>query len=68
MNETDELRRRVVDLELRFMKLEKFTHELSDVVASQARTIEMLSVEAKKLRDRLQDEGTSAPHEPPPHY
>jgi predicted mannosyl-3-phosphoglycerate phosphatase (HAD superfamily) len=48
---------RLVDLELRFMKLERFTHELSDVVAEQGQKI-----------DRLTLEGEPPPDEKPPHY
>ena len=64
-----ELESRVVDLELRFMKLERFAQELSDVVADQRRQIDALTLETKRLRDRLSEEeeqGTS--NERPPHY
>jgi uncharacterized coiled-coil protein SlyX len=64
-----ELESRVVDLEIRFMKLERFAQELSDVVADQRRQIDALTLETKRLRDRLSEEeeqGTS--NEPPPHY
>lgn len=63
-----ELEARVVDLELRFMKLERFTHELSSVVAGQRREIEALTLETKRLRDRLAQEGESSESERPPHY
>jgi len=64
-----DLEARIVDLELRFMKLERFTHELSDVVAEQHRQIDALTLEMKRLRDRLADEGTERPSsETPPHY
>ena len=43
---------RLVDLELRFMKLERFAHELSDVVVAQRRQIEALTAETKRLRER----------------
>jgi len=60
---------RIVDLELRFMKLERFTHELSDVVAEQGRNIERLTLETKRLRERLsEEEGEKPPDERPPHY
>jgi uncharacterized coiled-coil protein SlyX len=59
---------RVVDLELRFMKLELFTQELSDVVAEQRRTIDALTLEARRLRERLDAEEGEIPGEAPPHY
>jgi len=66
-----ELDSRVVDLELRFMKLERFAQELSDVVAEQRRQIDALTLETKRLRERLSEEGgeEGAPsNERPPHY
>jgi len=60
---------RVVDLELRFMKLERFAQELSDVVATQGRTIDRLTLETERLRARLSDsEGEQPSSEKPPHY
>ena len=64
-----ELESRVVDLELRFMKLERFAQELSDVVAEQRRKIDALTLETKRLRDRLsEEEGEEPSNETPPHY
>jgi uncharacterized coiled-coil protein SlyX len=60
---------RVVDLEERFMRLEKYAHELSGVVAAQQRTIDALADEARRLRERVLDEGDAVgPQERPPHY
>jgi uncharacterized coiled-coil protein SlyX len=59
---------RIVDLELRFMKLERFAQELSDVVAVQQRQIEMLTQETKRLRERVQQEEPAVPNDRPPHY
>lgn len=60
---------RIVDLELRFMKLERFTHELSDVVAEQRREIDALTLETKRLRERLAEGESEGPSEDrPPHY
>src|ERR1700722_12804441 len=65
---------RVMDVELRFMKLERFTQELSDVVAEQGRAIDALRSETKRLR-ALVSEGserdarhTEQPDDKPPHY
>jgi SlyX protein len=64
---------RVVDLELRHMKLERELQELSSVVAAQQRSIDALTADARRRREHergaLQD---SAPRDPrdeiPPHY
>jgi uncharacterized coiled-coil protein SlyX len=64
----EELAARLTDLELRFMRLERYAHELSDVVATQQRAIDALVAEAKRLRERATDEGRAVPNEPPPHY
>jgi SlyX protein len=60
---------RLVDLELRFMKLERFAQDLSDVIADQGRKIDALTHETKRLREQLsQDDGEALPSERPPHY
>jgi uncharacterized coiled-coil protein SlyX len=63
---------RVVDLELRFMTLERFARELSDVVADQQRVIEGLTAEVRRLADRAAaedgDSGARPQEEKPPHY
>ena len=59
---------RLVDLELRFMKLERFAQELSDVVAEQQRRIEALTLETKHLRERATQGEPAAGNDRPPHY
>ncbi len=59
---------RLTDLELRFMTLERFAHELSQVVAAQQKVIDALAAEAKRSRERANDEGSSVPNDAPPHY
>jgi uncharacterized coiled-coil protein SlyX len=59
---------RLVDLELRFMQLERFAHDLSDTVATQQRTIDALMLEMRRLVDRFATEEPEPPNEPPPHY
>jgi uncharacterized coiled-coil protein SlyX len=60
---------RVVELELRFMKLERFTQELSDVVAQQRQKIDAMTVEIQRLRARIpREEGEGPSNENPPHY
>jgi uncharacterized coiled-coil protein SlyX len=59
---------RVVDLELRFMKLEKFAQELSDTVAAQQRTIDALTLQVRRLSERAADGEEKPVAEVPPHY
>jgi SlyX protein len=69
MQTLEETRARLVDVELRFMKLERFTHELSDVVAQQGRTIDALTLETRRLRALLsKEDGEYIESEKPPHY
>jgi uncharacterized coiled-coil protein SlyX len=60
-----ELEHRVVDLELRFMKLERDAQALSDIVVAQQRVIDALVLEIKSRGLGPEDD---APNEPPPHY
>jgi uncharacterized coiled-coil protein SlyX len=64
----DALEPRLVDLELRFMKLERYAQELSDVVAEQQRRIDALVTETKRLRERGAQEEPAAANDRPPHY
>ncbi len=58
----------LVDLELRLLKLERFTRELSDVVAEQQRTIDVLTLDARRVRERLAQGDPAAGDDRPPHY
>ena len=60
MTETE---KRLTELELHFMKLERFTNELSSVVAEQQKTIDQLVVEVQRLAA-----SPEPGHEKPPHY
>ncbi len=59
---------RLVDLELRFMKLERYAQELSDVVAEHQRRIDALMLETKRLRERAAQAEPAAGNDRPPHY
>jgi SlyX protein len=61
---------RLVDLELRFMTLERFAQELSEVVVEQGRTIELLRRESEQMRQRLAQQGEEdrPAADKPPHY
>ncbi len=63
-----DLEARVVDLELRFMKVERFAEELSAVVAARGKTIDALVAEGKELRARLLASEDAIGDEKPPHY
>jgi uncharacterized coiled-coil protein SlyX len=60
-----ELEQRIVDLELRFMRLERDAQAISDIVVAQQRVIDALVLEAKN-RGLAPDDDAS--NEPPPHY
>ncbi len=65
------MEKRIVDLELRYMKLERLVEELSGVVAAQQKTLDVATAELKRLAERLRDLGDDhgAPgEERPPHY
>jgi SlyX protein len=64
----DSLEPRFVDLELRFMKLERYAQELSDVVAEQQRQLDALTMETKHLRERAAQGEPAAGNDRPPHY
>ena len=69
----DDVNRRLVALEIRLSHHEVMAEELSEVAARQARTIDILMAEIRRLRDRLGsvEAGISdSPQDdkPPPHY
>ncbi len=68
MSTTDALAARMVDLELRFMALERFVHELSDTVARQQRTIDTLTAHVRRLSERSAGAEENPSTDVPPHY
>ena len=64
----DAVAARIVDVELRFMKLERFVHELSDTVAKQQRVIEALTAQIRRLTERSTDAEDNPRADVPPHY
>jgi uncharacterized coiled-coil protein SlyX len=69
MEPTEMLERRVVDLEVHFMKLERELAELSEVMTAQQRVIDALTLDVRRRRER--DEVAREPpitDERPPHY
>ncbi|MGO9709852.1 MAG: SlyX family protein [Polyangiaceae bacterium] len=64
-----ELQKRIVDLELRFMRQEKLTEELNDVIVEQQRALDRLTLELRTLREQVLSGTEAAPKdERPPHY
>lgn len=59
---------RIVDLEVRYMKLERTVEELSSVVAEQQKTIDRLVSELSAQGARLRDLPDPTTDEKPPHY
>jgi SlyX protein len=66
--EREDLEARIVDLELRFMRQEKLSDELSAVIAEQQRAIDRLVAELRTLRHQVASISEPVKDEPPPHY
>ena len=71
MTEQDE--ERLIALESRLAHHERMAEEISDVLAAQGNTIDRLTAEIRRLRERLRDLEVApvrAPQDepPPPHY
>ncbi|HEY4011819.1 MAG TPA: SlyX family protein [Polyangiaceae bacterium] len=58
----------LVDLQLRFMKLERELGELSGVVAAQQRTIDAMKLELRRRREGEALDEESLEAQRPPHY
>jgi SlyX protein len=70
---SDDLHQRLVALESRISHHERMAEELSDVLADQRRTIDLLTAQVRRLSGRLQDMAAGwspSPQDekPPPHY
>lgn len=64
---------RLVDLEARLAHHERMAEELSTVMFEQGRTIDLLTAQVRRLRERLADleagvERSPQDDRPPPHY
>jgi len=75
MNATgdDALDGRLIALEIRLAHFERMAEDMSDVLAEQARTIDLLHAQLRRLRQRMEEirvEGEGSPQDdrPPPHY
>ncbi|HEY0834090.1 MAG TPA: SlyX family protein [Azospirillum sp.] len=64
---------RLIDLEARLAHHERMAEELSAVMFEQGRTIDLLTAQVRRLRERLADMEAGADRspqddKPPPHY
>lgn len=64
---------RLIELETRLSHHEKMAEDLSDVLAEQQRTIDLLTVQLRRLTERMRDMAAGwspSPQDdkPPPHY
>ena len=69
----DDLEKKLIALESRLTHHERMAEELSDVMAEQQRTIDLLTAQVRRLTGRLQEMAagwSSSPQDdkPPPHY
>ena len=64
---------RLIALEIRLAHFERMAEDMSDVMAEQANTIDTLTAQLRRLRDRMEEmrlDGGGSPQDdkPPPHY
>jgi SlyX protein len=62
---------RIVELELRYMQQQELLQELSEVLYTQQRELDVLRAEVEQLKKKLQGEPglvDARQHEKPPHY
>jgi SlyX protein len=69
----DDLQQRLIALETRLAYHERMAEEVSDVLAEQQRTIDLLTAQLRRLTGRLQEMAAGwspSPQDerPPPHY
>jgi len=71
--EPDDMRERLIALETRLAHYERMAEEMSDVMADQQRAIDMLTLQLRRLSERMRDMAAGwspSPQDdkPPPHY
>lgn len=69
----DDMQQRLIALETRLMHHERMAEELSDVIAEQQKTIDLLTAQLRRLTERMRDMAAGwspSPQDdqPPPHY
>ncbi len=70
---SDDMQERLTALETRLAHHERMAEDLSDVIAEQQRTIDLLTAQLRRLTERMRDMAagwSSSPQDdkPPPHY
>jgi SlyX protein len=69
----DDMHQRLIALETRLTHHERMADEMSDVLAEQQRTIDLLTAQLRRLGERMRDMAAGwspSPQDdkPPPHY
>lgn len=69
----DDMQQRLIALETRLTYHERMADELSDVIAEQQKTIDLLTAQLRRLTERMRDMAAGwspSPQDdkPPPHY
>ena len=69
----DLLEDRLIALEIRLTYFERMAEDMSDVLVDQSRTIDVLTAQLRRLRERMEEartdgEGSPQDDRPPPHY
>lgn len=69
----DDMQERLIALETRLTHHEHMADEMSDVIAEQQRTIDLLTAQLRRLTERMRDMAAGwspSPQDdrPPPHY
>jgi SlyX protein len=69
----DDMQQRLIALETRLAHYERMAEEMSDVMADQQRTIDLLTAQLRRLTERMRDMAAGwspSPQDdkPPPHY
>jgi len=69
----DDMQQRLIALETRLTHHERMADEMSDVIAEQQRAIDLLTLQVRRLTERMRDMAAGwspSPQDdkPPPHY
>jgi SlyX protein len=73
INDPNDMQERLIALETRLTHHERMAEELSEIIAEQQRTIDLLTAQLRRLTERMRDMAagwSSSPQDdrPPPHY
>lgn len=70
---SEALEQRLIELEIRIAHHERMTEELSAVITDQGRVIDLLTMQVRRLTERVRDaesgwDRSPQDDKPPPHY